>query len=273
MVKALLNKRLLIGQYYPASSPLHKLDARSKIIVTVLYMIALFVAQGWPAYAFMTIIFAVAVGTARIPFSSLLRGMKLIIIFVLLTVVMNGFFSPGDIIWSWRSFNLTRQGLIMGAAMGLRLLLLVSFASLLTLTTEPLALTDGLEKLLKPAGRIGIPSHEIAMMMSIALRFIPTILEEFDRIVLAQRARGATIAQGNIAKRITAMMPLLVPLFVAAFRRADELAQAMEAKCYHGGEGRSRWRQSRWQAGDTAYTAFFCLILAGMIFVRVLNPF
>jgi energy-coupling factor transport system permease protein len=195
--------------------------------------------------------------------------MKLIIFFVLLTVVMNGFFTPGEALWGWRSFTLTREGLIIGAVMGLRLLLLVSFASLLTLTTEPLALTDGLETLLKPARRIGVPAHEIAMMMTIALRFIPTILEEFDRIVLAQRARGADIAQGNIAKRLAAMMPLLVPLFVACFRRSDELAQAMEAKCYRGGEGRSRWRQSRWRAADTAYTALFGLILLAMIAVRV----
>ena len=236
----------------------------------MLYMVSLFVAQGWPSYAFLTLAFAIAVAVARIPISSLLRGMKLIIFFVLLTVIMNAFFTPGETIWSWRSFNLTREGLVWGAAMGLRLLLLVSFASLLTLTTEPLALTDGLEKLLKPARRIGVPAHEIAMMMSIALRFIPTILEEFDRIVLAQRARGSDIAQGNLAKRIAAMMPLLVPLFVAAFRRAEELAQAMEAKCYRGDQGRSRWRQSRWRLGDTAYTALFCLIMLGMIVVRIL---
>jgi energy-coupling factor transport system permease protein len=266
----MLSNRLLIGQYYPSGSPLHKLDARSKIIVTMIYMVALFVARGWPAYAFLTVIFALAVAVARIPISSLLRGMKLIIFFVLLTVIMNGFFTPGEALWSWRSFNLTREGLFMGAAMGLRLLLLVSFASLLTLTTEPLSLTDGLEKLLKPARRIGVPAHEIAMMMSIALRFIPTILEEFDRIVLAQRARGANIAQGNIMKRLAAMMPLLVPLFVAAFRRAEELAQAMEAICYRGGQGRSRWRQSRWHVWDTLYTALFAVILLGRIVTRTL---
>ena len=264
----MLRNRLLIGQYFPGASPLHRLDARSKIIVSMLYMITLFVARGWPAYGFLALVFALAVAVARIPLSSFLRGMKLIIFFVLLTVVMNGFFTPGEAIWSWGSFNLTREGLVMGAAMGLRLLLLVSFASLLTLTTEPLALTDGLETLLKPARRIGVPAHEIAMMMSIALRFIPTILEEFDRIVLAQRARGANVAQGNIAKRLAAMMPLLVPLFVSAFRRAEELAQAMEAKCYRGGEGRSRWRQSIWRNGDTACTALFCLILLGMIAIR-----
>ena len=268
-MNTLFSDRLLIGQYYPSGSPLHRLDARSKVIVTMLYMIALFVARGWCSYAFLTFVFVFAVAVARIPISSLIRGMKLIIFFVLLTMVMNAFFTPGETLWSWRSFKLTREGLNLGAAMGLRLLLLVSFASLLTLTTEPLALTDGLEKLLKPARRIGVPAHEIAMMMSIALRFIPTILEEFDRIVLAQRARGADIAQGNIAKRLAAMMPLLVPLFVAAFRRAEELAQAMEAKCYRGGEGRSRWRQSRWRAWDTAYTALFTMILFCMIAIRI----
>ena len=266
----MLSNRLLIGQYYPSGSPLHKLDARSKIIVSMLYMVTLFVAQGWLAYLFLTAVFALTVAAARVPASSLARGMKLIIFFVLITVVMNGFFTPGETIWKWRFLNLTREGLFSGAVLGLRLLLLVSFASLLTLTTEPLALTDGLEKLLKPARRIGVPAHEIAMMMTIALRFIPTILEEFDRIVLAQRARGSDVAQGNIAKRVAAMMPLLVPLFVAAFRRAEDLAQAMEAKCYRGGEGRSRWRQSRWRVADTAYTALFCLILLGMISMRVI---
>ena len=264
----MFSNRLLIGQYFPGKSFLHKLDSRSKIMATILYMAALFVAKSWLAYAFLSLLFVLALAVARIPLASLLRGMKLIIFFVLITVLMNGFFTPGETLWSWRSFNLTREGLSMGAAMGLRLILLVGFASLLTLTTEPLTLTDGLEKLLRPLRHLGVPAHEIAMMMSIALRFIPTILEEFDRIVLAQRARGADVAKGNIAKRLAAMMPLLVPLFVAAFRRAEELAQAMEAKCYTGGEGRSRWRQSRWQAADTAYTTLFCLILLGMVVMR-----
>lgn len=266
----MLSNRLLIGQYYPTGSPLHRLDARGKIIASVLYMVTLFAVQGWPAYGLLTLVFALSLLVSRVPPGALLRGMKLIFFFVLLTMLLNAFFTPGEALWSWHSFTLTKDGLIHGAAMGLRLLLLVSFASLLTLTTAPLALTDGLESLLKPLKRIGVPAHEIAMMMSIALRFIPTILEEFDRIVLAQRARGADVAKGNIAKRMAAMMPLLVPLFVAAFRRADELAQAMEAKCYRGGEGRSRWRTSHWRFADTLYTGFFVALLLGVVASRVL---
>ncbi|MCL2496332.1 MAG: energy-coupling factor transporter transmembrane protein EcfT, partial [Clostridiales bacterium] len=241
-----------------------------KIIASLLYMITLFVVSGWPAYFALTLVFALTLAISRIPFPALLRGLKLIFIFVLLTMILNAFFTPGTALWSWRSFTLTKEGLNHGAAMGLRLLLLVSFASLLTLITEPLALTDGLESLLKPLRRLGVPAHEIAMMMSIALRFIPTILEEFDRIVLAQRARGADVAKGNLMKRIAAMMPLLVPLFVAAFRRADELAQAMEAKCYCGGEGRSRWRRSQWHMKDTLYIGIFIALLLGAVAARIL---
>lgn len=266
----MMRDSLLIGQYYPVDSPIHRLDARSKILGSLCYMTALFVGKGWSVYGFMAVVFALTLILSRVPLKAVLRGLKLIFIFCLITVILNAFFYPGDVLWQWHFLTLTKDGIVQGLAMGLRLLLLVAFASLLTLTTAPLELTDGIESLLKPLRRIGVPAHEIAMMMSIALRFIPTILEEFDRIVLAQRARGSSLAQGNLMQRIAAMLPLLVPLFVAAFRRAEELAQAMEAKCYRGGEGRTRWKQVRWSAGDTVFLALFALILVVMVILRVM---
>ena len=266
----MMRDRLLIGQYYPTNSPIHRLDARGKILATLFFMVALFVAQGWAAYALMGLIFAAVLITARLPLKSLLRGLKLIFFFCILTLVMNALYYPGEIIlWHWRFLTLTQEGLIHGLAMAYRLLLLVAFASLLTLSTAPLELTDALERLMSPFKRIGVPAHEIAMMMSIALRFIPTILEEFDRIMLAQRARGSSLAQGNLAKRVAAMLPLLVPLFAAAFRRSAELAEAMEAKCYRNGEGRTRFKIMQWRLKDTFYTGFFALILVAMIVLRV----
>ncbi|MEG1661435.1 MAG: energy-coupling factor transporter transmembrane component T, partial [Clostridiales bacterium] len=235
----MFKEKLLIGEYYATSSPVHELNAVTKLMVSFLYMISLFIADNWWGWGSLTVVAVVVVGCSRIPLKALWRGLKLIFIFCLITMIFNFFLYPGEPIWSWGILKLSREGISYGLAMGLRLFLLVGFASLLTLTTKPIALTDGLEKILTPLKRIGVPAHEIAMMMSIALRFIPTILEEFDRIVLAQRARGASISKGNLFQRCAAMIPLLVPLLVAAFRRADDLAQAMEAKCYSGGTGRS----------------------------------
>ncbi|MBR5429455.1 MAG: energy-coupling factor transporter transmembrane protein EcfT [Firmicutes bacterium] len=267
----MLKEKLLLGQYYPADSPVHRLTAHCKILVTLLYMIALFVADDWLGWAVMTAVGVGAVLLSRVPFKAIWRGMKIIIFFCVLTLLLNLFMYPGDtVLWTWRKLTLTAEGLSYGLAMALRLFMLVVFASLLTLTTTPIMLTDGMEKVLSPGRRIGIPAHEIAMMMSIALRFIPTILEEFDRIVLAQRARGADLSKGNVVQRLKAFVPLLVPLFVAAFRRAEDLAQAMEAKCYRGGEGRTRWKVVKWQKRDTVCLIFFLLLLAAAIVERVL---
>ena len=267
----MLKEKLLLGQYYPADSPVHKLTAACKILVTIIYMTALLVADAWPGWAVLVAVGIAAVIISKVPFSAIWRGMKIIIFFCLLTFLLNLFMYPGDtVLWNWRRMTITAEGLSYGLAMALRLFMLVVFAALLTLTTTPIMLTDGLEKLLKPASRIGVPAHEIAMMMSIALRFIPTILEEFDRIVLAQKARGSDLTQGNILQRIRAFVPLLVPLFVAAFRRADDLSQAMEAKCYRGGQGRTRWKVVKWQKRDTICLIFFLLLLAGAILERIL---
>ena len=267
----MLKEKLLLGQYYPAESPVHRLNACCKILVTLIYMAALFIADDWLGWGLLAAVGAAAVSVSKVPFRAIWRGMKVIVFFCLITLLLNMFMYPGDtVLWSWRRLTLTAEGLSYGLAMALRLFMLVVFASLLTLTTTPIMLTDGLEKLLSPGKRIGIPAHEIAMMMSIALRFIPTILEEFDRIVLAQRARGADLTQGNIVQRLKAFVPLLVPLFVAAFRRAEDLSQAMEAKCYRGGEGRTRWKVAEWQSRDTVCLILFLLLLAGAILERVL---
>lgn len=267
---ALFKERLLIGQYYPADSPIHRLNAKAKILATLIYMIAIFVVNNWYGWGAMTVLTVAAVVTSRVPFSAVWRGLKIIIFFALLTLALNSFVYPGEQVWDWGFASVSLEGFIYGLAMALRLLLLVIFASLLTLTTAPIALTDGLEGLLKPFRRIGVPAHEIAMVMSIAMRFIPTILEEFDRIILAQRARGAAVSQGNLLKRIRALIPMLVPLFVSAFHRAEEMADAMEAKCYHGGAGRTKWKITPWRPCDTLLLLLFILLLAAAIFSRSL---
>ena len=265
----MIKERLLIGQYYPIESPIHRLNARVKIVATLIYMIALFVVNNWFGWGFLAVLAIAAVIASRVPFKAVWRGLKVIIFFAAITFLLNIFVHPGEELWSWGFISISREGLIYGLAMGLRLLLLVLFASLLTLTTTPIELTDGLESLLQPGRRIGIPAHEIAMVMSIALRFIPTILEEFDRIILAQRARGAAITKGNIFKRLKALLPMLVPLFVSSFRRAEELADAMEAKCYRGGSGRTKWKIAPWRGIDTVVLVFFVLLFAGSILSRV----
>lgn len=267
----MFKERLLLGQYYPADSPIHRLTARNKILITLLYMTALLVADNWLGWGILAAAFMVFMLLSEVPLAALWRGLKLILIFCLITLVINLFVYPGEPVWSWRSLTITREGISYGLAMALRLLLLVAFASLLTLTTTPVALTDGLESLLSPLKVIKVPAHEIAMMMSIALRFIPTILEEFDRILLAQKARGANISKGSFLQRAAAMTPLLVPLFVAAFRRAEDLAQAMEAKCYRGGVGRTRWKVSKWQPADSVSFSVFTALLAMTIVMRALS--
>lgn len=266
----MFKERLLIGQYYPINSPVHRLNGRVKIIVTLIYMIALFIVDDWWGWGGFALLAASSILVSRIPFKAIWRGMKIIVVFAIITFVLNIFIYPGEAIFSLGSLTVTQEGLIHGFAMSLRLLLLVLFASLLTLTTRPIVLTDAMEQLLTVLPRFKIKAHEIAMMMSIALRFIPTILEEFDRIVLAQRARGAIISQGNIFKRAKSFIPMLVPLFISAFRRAEDLANAMEARCYRGGEGRSKWRVIPWRTWDTVVLVAFFLILAAAIVSRIL---
>jgi len=271
VVGGILTDKLLLGQYYAADSPVHRLDARSKILVSLLFMTTVLIAASRPAYLFLGGIFLVTLLLSRVPLRTLWRGLKAILFLAILTMVLHFFLTPGDYIWQWgTALHISREGILTGLTLAFRFVLLVCFASLLTLTTTPIDLTEGMDRLLTPLRRLGVPTHEFTMMMSIALRFIPTILEELERIMAAQRARGADFSSGGLIKRAKAMVPLLVPLFVAAFRRSDELAQAMEAKCYQVGKERSRWRVSKWRSADSFCLGLFLAVMAATIIWRLI---
>ncbi|MDO4732026.1 MAG: energy-coupling factor transporter transmembrane component T [Bacillota bacterium] len=265
----MFKEKILLGQYYPVESPVHRRNAACKILITLLYAVTLFFVEHLYGWLLMLAVCVGVIALSRIPLRSLWRGLRVIAFFCLLAVVLNIFFYPGEVIWQWAFLSISQGALAHGLSIGLRLVLLVLFASLLTLSTTPIQLTDGLESLLRPLRPLHVPAHEIAMMMSIALRFIPTLMDEFERIRLAQQARGAVLDQGNLIRRSLALLPLLIPLFVAAFRRAEELAQAMEARCYRGGEGRSRWKTSCWQLQDSIALGFFAALLLTQILLRI----
>ncbi|HHY36866.1 MAG TPA: energy-coupling factor transporter transmembrane protein EcfT [Firmicutes bacterium] len=255
-------KDITIGQYIPGDSIIHRLDPRTKILAAIIFILALFIVTGLPGYTVMTVFSVIIILLSRIPARFVLRGLKPLYYILAFTVVLNFFLTPGRVIWSWWFLRLTQEGLRQGLFMGWRLLLLVLTTSLLTLTSSPIALTDGIERLLNPFRRLGVPAHELAMMMTIALRFIPTLLEETDKIMKAQMARGADFDTGNIIQRARGMVPLLVPLFISSFRRADELAMAMEARCYRGGEGRTRLKQLKMARRDYYTLVLMVAILA-----------
>ncbi len=249
---------ITLGQYYDAPSPIHKMDPRTKILWVVFYMTVLFVANSVWEYAVIALFTAIAIKISRVPLSFITRGLKPIALLMLITVLLNLFMSPlGNVIWRWGILKITDQGVITAAKMAVRLVMLIMGSSLLTLTTSPIALTGGLERLLSPLTKIGVPSHEIAMMMSIALRFIPTLMEETDKIIKAQTSRGADFESGNLIRKVRAMVPVLVPLFISAFRRAEELAVAMECRCYQGGKNRTSLRRFKFSRPD-----FFALLCA-----------
>lgn len=258
---------ITLGQYVPVKSPLHSLNPPLKIILTILYITALFIIKTPPAYAVFTVYTLLLMIISSVPVKIILRGIKPMLWILVFTAILNIFMTPGKILWSMPVFGftlkITYEGLTAGAMMVIRLLYLLIGTSLLTLTTSPLQLTDGIELLLRPLNKIKVPSHEIAMMMTIAIRFIPTLAEETDKIMKAQTARGADFETGNIIKRARAMLPLLVPLFISAFRRADELASAMEARCYGSGAKRTRMKEIRVTAADFKAAAIFaaCVIL------------
>lgn len=243
-------KDITIGQYLPGHSFLHKLDPRTKILAILFYMASLFIVNNFWGLGAMLLLSLVVVFISRIPLKFFFRGIKAIVFVVCLTVVLQMFMTPGETLWKWGFLTITREGIHQAIFMGTRLVLLVSVTSILTLTTTPISLTDGIENLLKPFQRFGLPAHELAMMMTIALRFIPTLIEETEKIMKAQAARGADFESGNLIERAKAMIPLLVPLFLNAFKRADELAMAMEARCYHGGENRTRLNALRYVYQD-----------------------
>lgn len=265
-------KDITIGQYIPGDTPVHNLDPRVKIIITFIFIAALFFVDKFFAYIFVLAFMGIAVMMSKIEIKYLFKGLKPLIAIIVLTVILNVFMTEGEVIYTFWKLKVTKEGLSQAGFMALRLIFLITGASLLTLTTSPISLTDGIENLLNPLRKIGVPAHELAMMMTIALRFIPTLLEETDKIMKAQMARGADFETGNIINRAKAMIPLLVPLFISAFRRADELALAMEARCYRGGENRTRMKQLKLKAIDAGAilitTVFFGAILWSRYFIK-----
>ena len=259
-------KDITLGQYFPGNTVIHRLDPRTKLLFTVLYIVALFSAKGGVAYAVLFAVLCASIAVSRIHPRNILRGMKPILFIIVLTAVLNIFYTPGDPIWQWKFLKITVEGLWAAFFMVLRISFLITCTFLLTYTTSPIMLTDGLERLLGPLKKLRVPVHELSMMMSIALRFIPTLIEETDKIMSAQKARGADFDTGNLFQKAKALVPLLVPLFISAFRRADELATAMECRCYHGGEGRTRLRQLRFQGSDIA-ALILGVALVGLVLI------
>ena len=265
---------ITIGQYYPADSVLHKLDPRVKLFATVIYVIALFSFKGFVGLALITAFLYAVIKISKVPFKFMTKGLKAIVILVIITSVFNLFATPGDIVfWKWKSLQVTDVGIIQAVLMTLRLIYLIIGTSLMTLTTTPNQLTNGLETALAPLNKINVPVHSIAMMMSIALRFIPILIEETDKIMKAQMARGADFENGNLIQKAKAMVPLLVPLFVSAFRRAEDLAMAMEARCYNGGEGRTKMKPLKYQKNDYKAYAILIVFLVAVIVAGILIPF
>ena len=261
-------KDITLGQYFPGDTLAHRLDPRTKLLATVLYIIAIFLAKGPIAYGVLILTLIVSVRISKVGARALFRGLKPVLFIIAFTAVLNLFYTPGTVIAQLWIFRVTREGVITAIAMMLRISLLIMGTFLLTYTTSPIRLTDGLEDLLGPLKKLGVPVHELAMMMSIALRFIPTLIEETDKIMSAQRARGADFESGNLLQRAKALIPLLVPLFVSAFRRADELATAMECRCYHGGEGRTKLHVLRYETRDYLTLAFYAALCAAMIALK-----
>ena len=259
---------ITLGQYYPVDSRIHRLDPRIKLVLTLAFIVAVFLAHSWWGYLLLLGYVVLTARLSTVPFRMLLRGLKSLRFILLVTFLLNLFFTPGDTVWvSFWIIRITREATLQAVFYSLRLVFLVVGTSLLTLTTSPVALSDALEVLLSPLKKIHFPAHELAMMMTIALRFIPTLLEETDKIMKAQMARGADFESGNLLSRAKAMVPLLVPLFVSAFRRASDLAMAMESRCYHGGEGRTRLRVLKTTTQDWIAAAVTALLIALVILI------
>ena len=264
-------KDITLGQYFPGNSPIHRLDPRTKLIMLVVYIVALVLAKSWISYALMLAFLAVVIKVSTIPLKSILKGMKPLVMILVFTGILNLFFTQeGPVLVDFWIITITLGGLTGAVFMMLRILMLITGTFLLTYTTSPISLTDGLESLMGPLKKIKVPVHELSMMMCIALRFIPTLIEETDKIMCAQKARGADFETGSIIDRAKALIPILVPLFIGAFRRADELATAMECRCYQGGEGRTKMKLLRYHRNDL--TAFG-IGIAMIVVVSLLGSF
>lgn len=261
---------ITIGQYYPAKSCIHRLDPRVKIVCTLLFLISLFVQNSVLGYGIATLYLAVVIKASRVPLKFIVKGLKAIVVLLLFTVCMQLFLTKGgrDLVHFW-IFHITENGLRTAVFMAVRLIYLIMGSSIMTFTTTPNGLTDGIESLLRPLNRFRVPVHEVAMMMSIALRFIPILLEETDKIMKAQIARGADFESGNLIKKAKAMVPLLVPLFISAFRRANDLAMAMEARCYRGGENRTKMKPLQYKGRDRIAYGVLLFCFAGCVLIRV----
>ena len=265
-------RNITIGQYYPGYSVVHKLDTRLKLILVLAYMVSVFLVSGFIGYAIVFIFLATVIGISKVPPRFILRGLKPIYIIIAITFLLNLFMGrEGALLAELGPLTITDQGLYSACYMALRIIFLILGASMLTFTTKPVKLTDGIEALLKPGVRFGVPAHELAMMMTIALRFIPTLLEETDKIMKAQQARGADFETGSIFKRAKALIPIFIPLIVGAFRMASDLAMAMEARCYRGGEGRTKLNVFAWKRRDTGAVVIFAFYVALILLERVVD--
>ena len=263
---------ITIGQYFPGESAVHRLDPRTKLTLTMAYLVMLFAARNALALGVGVAFVLIAYPASGVSLRLILRSVKPVLPIIIFTAVFNVFFVSGEVIWQLWFLSVTAEGVRTAAYMCVRILCLIAGSALLTYTTSPIALTDGIELLFSPLKKIGAPVHEVAMMMTIALRFIPTLIEETEKIMAAQKARGADLESGNIFQRIRAMLPILIPLFVSAFRRAEELALAMECRCYHGGEGRTRMRVLRLSGVDAAATAFVAACFGAVIAANIFQP-
>ena len=260
-------KDITLGQYFPGQSVIHRLDPRTKLVMLVVYIVALFLAESWVSYGLMFLFLVLVICLSTIPLKAIVRGMKPLVVILVFTGVLNLFFSQdGEVVFRFWIFTATTGGLFRAVMMMSRILMLITGTFLLTYTTSPIALTDGLESLMNPLKKVGVPVHELSMMMCIALRFIPTLIEETDKIMCAQKARGADFETGSLMDRAKALIPILVPLFISAFRRADELATAMECRCYQGGEGRTKMKLLRYHREDfLSYGVGVVLIIAVIV--------
>ena len=262
-------KDITLGQYFPGNSLLHRFDPRSKILFTVLFIAAIFLCKGLVSYGITLLILLIMIGISKVQPRVFLKGMKPVVFIVVCTAILNLFYTSGTVLWSWGILKITEEGIWKAGFMVLRILMLIACTLLLTYTTSPILLTDGLEKLLRPLKKLNFPVHELSMMMSIALRFIPTLIQETDKIISAQKARGADFDSGNLIQKAKALIPILIPLFISSFRRAEELASAMECRCYHGDEGRTSLRQLRYAGRDYGLIVFSIALCAGIVVLRV----
>lgn len=265
-------KDISIGQYFPGKSVVHKLDPRIKIILTLTYIVMLFIIQNTIGFLIAIAFLFIVISIGKIPVKSVLKSVKPILPLILFTSLLNMFFIQGNKIFEWWVISITYEGVRLAIVMSIRIICLIIGSSLLTYTTSPIALTDAIERLLKPLNYIKFPVHEMAMMMTIALRFIPTLIEETDKIMSAQKARGADLETGGLVKRSKALIPILIPLFVSAFRRAEELALAMECRCYRGGEGRTRMKQLKLSLTDFTATVVMVIIFTAVILINIYVP-